>query len=1147
MSSHLSPRRSPGLPAALVLFSILAFGPAAAQVTRTAPGPAPVLPPPSPNYMTLDNLEDTWINLNPFQVRPMALTADNGHIYAANTWHSTVVHFDATLQPVDIFRTLWAPVSVALYVSPIDDLDSDRLLVVCRNSNALVVHNRLTGDVIDVVSLPPEPADIVVDQDTNVAFVSTTGTDVVAEVDLITNQVTRTFAVPSRNPVFLSTTPDGEVLVAPRWSGNNSGVHRHPVTFPVDDFNTQANSQSVLDLANPAVATPPGLPDEDLFWLDRTTGTAVPVARGMGTILLAHGIQPADATGLELWQLNTEANNKDPSKQSEAAIRGIISANRLTKVTLASPLGSAVVQPAASGIIDLDDADLVTAGTQYNPALSVGTPYSLTFTSGGFALVTGLLTDNITALDPQGNRVLEWDLPAGCIPRQVLLDATETLTVTYCAGLNQVLLHSLLVNPPALAAPPLDLGFDPTPPLVREGRKIFYDGGNSLHGNHSCATCHDEGRLDLMAWNLSAGEKDNKGPMVTQTLTAINRLGRFHWRAEQLQDLLDFNPAFPNLLGGSELATGPGSAFEKFEAFVLSLENPANPFQNPSRVLDDTIHSPNVPGGVTPGRATFGQVKFKEVCEGCHHLPTGTSNDVIGDGALFDDPIPKRQWMQVAHLTDLQLKGNQPDVPVTVLGANRLYPLLGIGLAHSGNPRNLFHFVSFFGISAQEVRDITDFLFQYDLGLAPAAHSHVLLNSATLAAARPFFNNFLVPQCSAPTRNCDIGVFGRTDPGGGSRIVAWVFDRATGMFQRDDGLRQPLSFFFNQVQVSRDWFVFAGLPVGMGPGWAIDFDRDQLFNALEQNPTGGPDSDGDTWWDGHEFLNGGDPFNAAVVPNDTTNPSILNFNAQWTTAKAARLTFETSELATYSLTLTPPGGTGLPVILSSGNRFKLQHDAVISTLYPGQSYNGLLTVTDLAGLTAQTAFAIAVRGFTDLSTTTVVGDLTWTPQPDPVLPGVVHFTVKARVDFKTSGPPRTPAVNHVLVARPLVDGQTVAPANLSTGQPQAFCVNGFAYPPPFALGTTLGGPFVVSNPTDPAGATSFLFTLSGLTSGQEVFLSVEAVGLQDPATPLCPAPAIGPNLVNSGTPGGSFLRLVPTDWSFPDTPQSFRALTYVQP
>ena len=58
----------------------------------------------SPSYMVLDNIEDTWVNLNPFQVRPMVLTHDNAHISAVNTWLSTVVHFDAPLQPVDVFR-----------------------------------------------------------------------------------------------------------------------------------------------------------------------------------------------------------------------------------------------------------------------------------------------------------------------------------------------------------------------------------------------------------------------------------------------------------------------------------------------------------------------------------------------------------------------------------------------------------------------------------------------------------------------------------------------------------------------------------------------------------------------------------------------------------------------------------------------------------------------------------------------------------------------------------------------------------------------------------------------------------------------------------------------------------------------------------
>ena len=101
-----------------------------------------------------------------------------------------------------------------------------------------------------------------------------------------------------------------------------------------------------------------------------------------------------------------------------------------------------------------------------------------------------------------------------------------------------------------------------------------------------------------------------------------------------LYNLLDFNGAFPNLLGGTEMGTGPGSKFEKFEKFVLSLTHPANPFQNRDRVLDATIEPPLLLPGVD-SNAVLGQADFMQRCERCHGSPTGTNNNMVNDGAVF--------------------------------------------------------------------------------------------------------------------------------------------------------------------------------------------------------------------------------------------------------------------------------------------------------------------------------------------------------------------------------------------------------------------------------------------------------------------------------------------------------------------------------
>lgn len=1086
-----------------------------------------------PSYNLLDNVEGDWVNVAAFPVRPLTLTPDGAHGYAVNTYGNTVVHFDPTLQPIDVFRTLWAPVSVATYVTPTDGPNSDQLLVVSQLSNALVFHNRQTGDIFDLLELPAQPADILVLQEQNLAFVSATGTDVVVEIDLITRTITREFAIPARKPTFLSVrfteAKRPEVFVAPRWSTNNSVVDRM-----LSDHNTQAGPDGILDLADSSVATV-GLPDEDLFFLNRLTGQAEPVATGMGTLLFAQDFNPG--TG-RLWQLNSEANNKDPNRQNEPAIQGISHQNRLT---IFDVVVGATGAPAPA---DIKDLDLAATGS-FSPTQSVGTPFSLDFSAGGIAFVAGLMTDNVSVYDLAGNWILEWDLPTGCVPRQVLLDPTEQYAAVYCSGLNTVPVYFLTVPP--LLVGTVDLGFDPSPADIQDGRRIFFDASNSVNNNISCASCHDDGAQDLLAWDLSNADIDDKGAMVTQTLFGVNRSRHHHWRAEQLADVADFNPTFVGLFGGSELPEGPGSEFEKFERFILSLEHPANPNQAFERVLDDSIQPPILSPDQDPdSSAIAGRDTYEVSCRGCHHLPTGTSNDVIGDGAVFNESRPKRQWLQVAHLWDVVNKGIQPDFQVTFAdGSTQLYPRQGVGLAHSGNPRNIFHFADFFFPSTDpRTSNTANFLFQFDNGLAPAAHARRLMNARTATAATNWVTTAMLPQVAS--RNADLAVFGRTTIGGTNRIWGWVFDRVSGRFLRDDNVLQPLSFFTNAARAG-DWFAFVGQPVGMGPGFAIDFDRDEYPNGLEQlTPVDGRfvvDTDGDGDWDGHEWLNGGDPLNPAIQSNDTTVPSIPAGapTVAWQTSKIARLLFETDELSTASLTLVPNFPQLQTLTFNEWQPTKI-HALIAHDLYPNVGtavqYTGTLTLTDLAGLTQSYPVAVTPEPFTDLPTVVIASSLQFGPILWSVPAGSMNTTATVNVINKQTQVPQ--AGQHV-IAKVTVNGVAQTAANL-VSSPNSFCVANVPYvsTPPFIV-NPVPGPFVISGPTDAAGNASLTFNLHGLTSGDVVTLTLEAINPVDSSQPICTGTVADPNLL--ATVGGVF----PSLWSFPDTPRAARAVGVVVP
>ncbi|MEM7674863.1 MAG: cytochrome c peroxidase [Myxococcota bacterium] len=1083
-------------------------------------------------FSMLDNVEGGFVNVNPVAVRPMMFVPGGTfEVYALNTYLNVIQRYDINGSLADSFRTLAGPVAIGHFMAA-SGPNPDRLLVVCQSSDALVVHDRLTGRVLEIVYLPSQPADLVVDQAAGRAFISSLGEDVVVEIDL-TNLAAPPirYSIPSRKPMFLSMAPNGEVLVAPMLSGNNSAVDIEPrAGDPVNhSLNAQAGPLGIMDLD---LLASQGLPDEDLFYVDRSTRTARPVARGTGSVLLAHQVVASSTGALTLWQLNVELNNKDAQKQSRPGIQGEIAFNRLTRMPITLPPPPVAPKARPGHVRMLDDADNNPAnGIQYNSSLSVGHPFALHMLSTGYALVAGLLSDNLTLLDPNGFRVLEWDLPDGCIPRQVMTDPTETLVYTYCSGTNTIDVDWLQTTPQDVIS--LSLGYDPTPQNIRVGRTLFYDGGFSRDNNASCATCHVEGGVDLAAWNLSEPIFDDKGPMTTQSLFASNRTGIPYWRGSQLNGLIDFNAAFVDLLGSSRMMTA--AEFAAFEAFVHSLEAPPNPHENIARVLDDAIQVPDnmsAFGPIPTGSAVNGQTLFDNGCTGCHARPTGSNDDSISTGAGFGDVKPKRQWMKIGTLLSMPERALQPVVSVVMNSGQQLdYPLLGTGTAHAGNPDNIFDFSLIFGVAP--AIDLANFLFQYDNGLAPSTRIPLKLDASNAVWMPGLIQGFLEAQANAG--HCDVAVFGRTTINGVQRTAGWVLDTSVvpAVYLRDDGVTQPLSFFSNQAAAG-DWFVFTGLPLGTGRAFSIDYDTDDLLNGVEV--AGGmfnPDTDGDGWLDGHEAANGGQPLNPSVGSNDTQPPNFAFTTAApaWVTARGGRVSFTTDELSVWALIATPPAGSGLPTKTFFDANPSHRHSILFRGLHPNTTYTTQLIVLDLgSNQPAQsTAFSLTTRGFNDAATTAIVGDIQWTNIVRAPPQGT--FTVDVQVMQKTAL--ATPLANRRVVVRPVVNGvaagQTGGPGLLTPGISQDYCVNGNPYS---GVTSAVPGPFVVSGPSNAAGRATLTFTLTGIQPGTPIDLSVEAIA-EDVGQSCTIGPLTAPDFVNPSGDG-------PLGWSLPDTPKSLR-------
>ncbi len=1079
---------------------------------------------PTSGYHVVDNLQASWTGLNAVPFRPMVIDPAGLPFFAVNVHDSTVHRFDfLNGNPTQTWRVPWNPVSLALFDSHPDGVS--RLLVVCRGTHCLLILDRETGQPLEWLDLPHEPADLLVDDFASLAFVSSTGKDQVVEIDLLSPAILRTFDIPAQHPAFLSFDAAGDVLVAPMMSGNNSTV-----------LGDGEGASFIQDLDDPSVAPAGGLPDEDLFRIVRSTGAVEPILRGTGTILFGHGLNPADG---KFWQLNLESKNKTETKQSEPAVQGIFSENRLTISTL-PPVGGPIVSNHLS--LNLDDTDHATEELEVDETRTISLPWAMDFDAAGNALVVGIATDNILALNSAGDFLLEWDLPAGSLPRQVLFDPlVQHLCLVYCWGTNKLLLFTLL---PVFDPVPVefDLGYDPAPSLVQQGRQVFYDATHSLNNNLTCAHCHIDGGMDLLSWNISDLPKDDKGPMFTQTLFNIENRAPFHWRGER-RTLLDFNVAFPGLLGADgELDDSPGGLFDQFQAFVFSLMPPANPFQDERRILNDEI-AELLPNG-RMGSAVQGQDDYQFIpsdgpfsCADCHTLPTGTNNDFV-----FEEfgPKPQQTHIETPHFVDLWRK-LQPQVPVELSGGTVMKPLTGFNFVHTGGINSLFDFVHniFQQVSPQQRANIIEFVNQFDSGHAPAIHKGVLLDTAHFQQAKSRLKQYLIPQ--ARSGNCDLVVFGNYPLRGAPEQVAWVYDPVTKRFLSEDSTAPTVSFtdFLQETQAHGLSNLFFGVPVGNGIGKAIDWDRDGLRNFDEATHNVDPwiaDSDSDTFLDGHEVEWGSEPDDDTSLPVDTVAPRIDELTLDWKTARNASITFRTSEPCQVKVTYST-AASGISELLYPA--LQRVHRVILTDMLPStelgtsfdvkHTYSGTITVTDNAGQETSVPLpGFATDPFTSLFSpvlaipATVIGTLGFRSEND-LGGGVLELDGQARVDFRLAGPPAIPAEDFVVIGNILVNGTLWTDIDSS---PSEFDVLGERF-------DDMPGPFVLSTASLADGMVDFDVTVNGLSSGDDVRFNVIAVMYADPDTYDPWNPDFGSE-TNNLVPAGN--------WSFPDTLKEMRGV-----
>src|SRR6185369_1917504 len=181
-------------------------------------------------------------------------------------------------------------------------------------------------------------------------------------------------------------------------------------------------------------------------------------------------------------------------------------------------------------------------GTQAERDSALGIPTGVAFASTNNRLyVTAFANDRLGVLNPNAgaNQILA-RIPCVAGPSGLLLD--EARHQIYVLGRFRNQLQTLSTdNFSTVGFVPV--GFDPTPDAIVNGRKFFYGGFTSGHGDQACASCHLFGDTDQFSWELGnpqgtmapappgqidpllQGFHPMKGPMVTQSLRGLINTG----------------------------------------------------------------------------------------------------------------------------------------------------------------------------------------------------------------------------------------------------------------------------------------------------------------------------------------------------------------------------------------------------------------------------------------------------------------------------------------------------------------------------------------------------------------------------------------------------------------------------------------------
>ncbi|MEM7384017.1 MAG: hypothetical protein AAF514_03650, partial [Verrucomicrobiota bacterium] len=664
----------------------------------------------------------SFVNFESPHVHPIDLSSQGKWLAACNTANATVELFDVSgggMTPVGSIPVGLDPVSVRFR--------TDReLWVVNHVSDSISIIDAETRAVIRVVKTLDEPADVVFAGKPTRAFVTCSQVNTIQVFDPV-NWESEPVSIPieGEDPRALAVSPDGEMVYAAVYeSGNGTTVlggglvdevfRDYPPNAvdhpggPYNGRNPAPNNGTEITPQRKLWGLLSGTPKTSLIvrrdgkgkWLDDNDGDwsayvsgelARESGRREGWDLADHDVAIIDAESLSVSYASGLMNicmalDVHP-KTGEVTVVGTEAMNHIRfepnlKGVFLRVQQARFAYEGSGGVSNQVVEDLnphlnyeVPTLPQDQRNLSLGDPRAIVWSpTGEEAYIAGMGSNNIVVTNGTGQR------SGGLAPIEVgegptglaLEEETGRLFV-----LNRFGASISIIDTETRMESSRTPFFDPTPDRVRAGRRHFYDTHKSSGlGHTSCASCHVDGRMDRLAWDLGDPSAEReigegltvltasfrmeskeveihpmKGPMVTATLQGIMGNEPFHWRGDK-NGLEDFNIFFQTLLGDdAQLAEGEILELKQFLATLHFPPNPHRTTENelkeevalPGQFSTDRFGNPGVP--LETGNAVLGERLFEKAvfagtnraCSACHFGTPGMSYPV-SSSRRFNSP-----------------------------------------------------------------------------------------------------------------------------------------------------------------------------------------------------------------------------------------------------------------------------------------------------------------------------------------------------------------------------------------------------------------------------------------------------------------------------------------------------------------------------